>query len=98
MKNKNEISNMLDTLTWEFRYALLACEDDGSDDIILEDTFYLQLDEINAWYGEMKLHAMSLGKSLLRVGTYVEDEIVFFTQNNLTGDIEQVDQSYLEKK
>jgi hypothetical protein len=41
---------------------------------------------------------MSLGKSLLRVGTYLEDEMVFFTQNNLTGDIEQVDQSYLEEK
>jgi hypothetical protein len=41
---------MLEELTWEFRYALLACSDDGSDDIILEDTYHLQLDEINAWY------------------------------------------------
>ena len=90
--------NMLDTLTWEFRYALLACSDDGSDDIILEDTFYLQLDEINAWYEGMRLHAMSLGKSLLRVGTYLEGEMVFFTQNNLTGDIEQIDTSHLEEK
>jgi hypothetical protein len=89
---------MLDTLTWEFRYALLACSDDGSDDIVLEDTYHLQLDEINAWYEGMRLHAMSLGKSLLRVGTYLEGEMVFFTQNNLTGDIEQIDTSHLEEK
>jgi hypothetical protein len=56
------------------------------------------LDEINAWYEGMRLHAMSLGKSLLRVGTYLEGEMVFFTQNNLTGDIEQIDTSHLEEK
>ena len=89
---------MLETLTWEFKYALLACPDDGSDDIILEDTYYLELDEINSWYEGMKLYAMSLGKSLLRVGTYLEGEMVFFTQNNLTGDIEQIDTSHLEEK
>jgi hypothetical protein len=89
---------MLETLTWEFKYALLACSDDGSDDIILEDTYYLELDEINSWYEGMKLYAMSLGKSLLRVGTYLEGEMVFFTQNNLTGDIEQIDTSHLEEK
>ena len=89
---------MLETLTWEFKYALLACSDDGSDDIVLEDTYYLELDEINSWYERMKLYAMSLGKSLLRVGTYLEGEMVFFTQNNLTGDIEQIDTSHLEEK
>ena len=89
---------MLETLTWEFKYALLACSDDGSDDIILEDTYYLELDEINSWYEGMKLYAMSLGKSLLRVGTYLEGEMVFFTQNNLTGDIEQINTSHLEEK
>lgn len=89
---------MLETLTWEFKYALLACSDDGSDDIILEDTYYLELDEINSWYEGMKLYAMSLGKSLLRVGTYLEGEMVFFTQNNITGDIEQIDTSHLEEK
>jgi hypothetical protein len=89
---------MLEELTWEFKYALLACSDDGSDDIILEDAYHLQLDEINAWYEGMRLHAMSLGKSLLRVGTYLEGEMVFFTQNNLTGDIEQIDTSHLEEK
>jgi|TARA_S200002703_G_scaffold51293_1_gene44573 hypothetical protein len=89
---------MLETLTWEFKYALLACSDDGSDDIVLEDTYYLELDEINSWYERMKLYAMSLGKSLLRVGTYLEGEMVFFTQNNITGDIEQIDTSHLEEK
>ena len=89
---------MLETLTWEFKYALLACSDDGSDDIILEDTYYLELDEINSWYEGMKVYAMSLGKSLLRVGTYLEGEMVFFTQNNITGDIEQIDTSHLEEK
>jgi hypothetical protein len=89
---------MLETLTWEFKYALLACSDDGSDDIVLEDTYYLELDEINPWYERMKLYAMSLGKSLLRVGTYLEGEMVFFTQNNITGDIEQIDTSHLEEK
>ena len=89
---------MLETLTWEFKYALLACSDDGSDDIVLEDTYYLELDEINSWYEGMKLYAMSLGKSLLRVGTYLEGEMVFFTQNNITGDIEQIDTSHLEEK
>ena len=89
---------MLDTLKWEFKYALLACSDDGSDDIVLEDTYYLELDEINSWYERMKLYAMSLGKSLLRVGTYLEGEMVFFTQNNITGDIEQIDTSHLEEK
>ena len=89
---------MLETLTWEFKYALLACSDDGSDDIVLEDTYYLELDEINSWYERMKLYAMSLGKSLLRVGTYLEGEMVFFTQNNITGDIEPIDTSHLEEK
>jgi hypothetical protein len=91
---------MLETLTWEFKYALLACSDDGSDDIVLEDTYYLELelDEMNLWYKRMKLYAMSLGKSLLRVGTYVEGEMVFFTQNNITGDIERIDTSHLEEK
>jgi len=91
---------MLETLTWEFKYALLACSDDGSDDIVLEDTYYLELelDEMNLWYKRMKLYAMSLGKSLLRVGTYLEGEMVFFTQNNITGDIEQIDTSHLEEK
>ena len=89
---------MLETLTWEFKYALLACSDDGSDDIVLEDTYYLELDEINSWYERMKLYAMSLGKSLLRVGTYLEGEMVFFTQNNITGDIERIDTSHLEEK
>jgi len=89
---------MLEELTWEFKYALLACSDDGSDDIVLEDTYYLELDEINSWYERMKLYAMSLGKSLLRVGTYLEGEMVFFTQNNITGDIEQIDTSHLEEK
>ena len=91
---------MLETLTREFKYALLACSDDGSDDIVLEDTYYLELelDEINLWYKRMKLYAMSLGKSLLRVGTYVEGEMVFFTQNNITGEIEQIDTSHLEEK
>ena len=89
---------MLETLTWEFKYALLACSDDGSDDIVLEDTYYLELDEINSWYEGMNLYAMSLGKSLLRVGTYLEGEMVFFTQNNITGDIEQIDTSHLEEK
>ena len=89
---------MLETLTWEFKYALLACSGDGSDDIVLEDTYHLQLDEMSSWYEGMRLHAMSLGKSLLRVGTYVEDEIIFFTQNNITGDIEQIDTSHLEEK
>jgi hypothetical protein len=89
---------MLETLTWEFKYALLACSDDGSDDIVLEDTYYLELDEINSWYEGMKLYAMSLGKPLLRVGTYLEGEMVFFTQNNITGDIEQIDTSHLEEK
>ena len=89
---------MLETLTWEFKYALLACSDDGSDDIVLEDTYYLELDEINSWYERMKLYAMSLGKSLLRVGTYLEGEMVFFTQNNITGNIEPIDTSHLEEK
>ena len=89
---------MLETLTWEFKYALLACSDDGSDDIVLEDTYYLELDEINSWYAGMKLYAMSLGKPLLRIGTYLEGEMVFFTQNNITGDIEQIDTSHLEEK
>jgi hypothetical protein len=53
---------------------------------------------MSAWYEGMRLHAMSLGKSLLRVGTYLEGEMVFFTQNNLTGDIEQIDTSHLEEK
>jgi len=91
---------MLETLTLEFKYALLACSDDGSDDIVLEDTYYLELelDAIDLWYKRMKLYAMSLGKSLLRVGTYLEGEMVFFTQNNITGDIEQIDISHLEEK